>query len=52
MSDKPALRPGEAVGEALRAFARRILADARAAIEDPEKSDAEAVHDFCREMKR
>lgn len=52
MSDKPALRPGLAVGEALRAVARTILADARAAVDDPTRSEAEAVHDFRREMKR
>jgi CHAD domain-containing protein len=52
MSDTPALRPDVAVGEALRGFARAVLADARAAIEDPAQSDAEAVHDFRRAMKR
>jgi CHAD domain-containing protein len=52
MSDKPALRPGLAVGEALRAVARDILADARSAIENPAHSDATAVHDFRRAMKR
>jgi CHAD domain-containing protein len=52
MSDKPALRPDMAVGEALRGVARAVLADARAAIEDPGRSDAEAVHQFRREMKR
>jgi CHAD domain-containing protein len=52
MSDEPALRPGLAVGEALRAIARAMLADARAAIDDPARSEAEAVHDFRREMKR
>jgi len=52
MSDKPALRPELAVGEALRDVARAILADARATIEEPTRSDAEAVHDFRREMKR
>jgi len=41
-----------AVGEALRGVARDILAEAGAAIEDPAKSDAEAVHDFRRAMKR
>jgi CHAD domain-containing protein len=51
MNDKPAIRPGVAVGEALRAVARDILADARAAISDPERPDAEAVHDFRRAMK-
>src|SRR6266567_3985271 len=52
MSDKPALQPGLAVGEALRAVARDILAEARTAIEDPSNSDAVAVHDFRRAMKR
>jgi CHAD domain-containing protein len=52
MTDRPALRPGVAVGEALRGVARDILAEARAAIENPAKPDAEAVHDFRRAMKR
>src|SRR5712691_1550449 len=51
MNDRPALRPGVAVGEALRAVAGDILAEARAAIDDPAKPDAEAVHDFRRAMK-
>jgi CHAD domain-containing protein len=41
-----------AVGEALRGVARDILAEARTAIEDQARSDAEAVHDFRRAMKR
>lgn len=52
MNDTPALRLDVAVGEALGAVARDILADARAAIENPGKSEAEAVHDFRRAMKR
>jgi CHAD domain-containing protein len=52
MNEGPALRPSVAVGEALRGVARDILAEARAAIDSPEKSDAEAVHDFRRAMKR
>ena len=52
MSHKPALRPDLAVGEALRAIAHDILPDARTAIESPDNSDAVAVHDFRREMKR
>jgi CHAD domain-containing protein len=52
MNDRPALRPGVAVGEALRAVARDILAEARTAINDPARSDAVAVHDFRRAMKR
>jgi CHAD domain-containing protein len=51
MNDKPALRPDLAVGEALRDVARKILADARGAIESPDNSDAVAVHEFRREMK-
>jgi CHAD domain-containing protein len=52
MDDRPALQVDVAVGEALRAVARDILAEARTAIADPDKSDAEAVHDFRRAMKR
>jgi CHAD domain-containing protein len=52
MGEKPALQPGLAVGEALRAIARDILGEARAAIEDPAHSDAVAVHEFRRAMKR
>jgi CHAD domain-containing protein len=52
MNDKPGLRPGVGAGAALRSVARDILADARAAIEDPKRSGAEAVHDFRRTMKR
>jgi CHAD domain-containing protein len=52
MSEKPALQPGLAVGEALRAVARDILTEARAAIEDPAHTDAVAVHEFRRAMKR
>lgn len=52
MSAKPALRPELAVGDALRAIAQDILSDARAAIESPDHSDAVAVHEFRREMKR
>src|SRR5258705_10443053 len=52
MQEKPALRPSVAVGEALRGVARDIPAEARAAIEDSTKSDADAVHDFRRAMKR
>jgi CHAD domain-containing protein len=52
MDEKPALRPGLAVGEALRAAARNILAEARTTLDNPAKSDAERVHDFRRAMKR
>src|SRR5262249_43846650 len=52
MQEKPALRPSVAVGEALRGVARDILAQAPPAIGDSTKSDADAVHDFRRAMKR
>src|ERR1700682_5170292 len=52
MSEKPALQPGLAVGEALRAVARDVLAEGRAGVEDPAHSDAVAVHEFRRSMKR
>src|SRR6266581_2205380 len=52
MIDKPAVRPDIAVGDALAAVARDVLAEARAAIDDPDKSDAVAVHDLRKAMKR
>jgi CHAD domain-containing protein len=52
MSEKPALQPGLAVGEALRAVARDILSESRSAITDPAHSDAVAVHEFRRSVKR
>jgi CHAD domain-containing protein len=51
MSERPALRPQEAVGTTLRAIARHILAEARAAIADRERIEALAVHDFRAAMK-
>jgi CHAD domain-containing protein len=52
MAEKPAVRPDVAVGEALRAVARDVLAEARAALEDQGKPDAVAVHDYRKAMKR
>jgi CHAD domain-containing protein len=52
MGEKPALQPTAAIGPALRAIARSILAGARAAITDPERSDQDAVHNFRRAMKQ
>jgi CHAD domain-containing protein len=52
MNDKPALQPDVAVGVSLLAVARSILAEARAAIEDPAQADSRTVHDFRRQMKR
>jgi CHAD domain-containing protein len=54
MDDRPALASdvNRTVGETLRAVASECMAEARAAIGDAAKSDAEAVHDFRRAMKR
>jgi CHAD domain-containing protein len=54
MDDRPAFASDKnrTVGETLRAVARDCLVVARSAIEDPAKSEAEAVHDFRRAMKR
>ena len=52
MTAQPALRPGDAVGEALGAVARDILAEARAAVDETGRSDAVAVHDYRKAMKR
>jgi CHAD domain-containing protein len=52
MGRKSGLRPYRPVGEALVAVAHDILEEARAAIADPAKPDAVAVHDFRKAMKR
>jgi CHAD domain-containing protein len=52
MSDERGLRRGTAVGEALRAAAGEILAEARKPLDDAAGLDAAAVHDFRRAMKR
>src|SRR5947209_4516499 len=52
MTDKPALRPDAAVGEALKAIARDTLSEARRALGEPRKLDAVAVHDYRKAMKR
>jgi CHAD domain-containing protein len=51
MAEKPALRPKAAIGPALRAVAAGILAEARIAISDPERTNEAAVHEFRRTMK-
>jgi CHAD domain-containing protein len=51
MGDKPAVRPGEPVASALKAIAHDILAEARAALDDPARADADAVHDYRKAMK-
>jgi CHAD domain-containing protein len=52
MAEKPAVRPDVAVGDSLRAVAHDVLAQARAALEEPGQEDATAVHDFRKAMKR
>ena len=52
MGDKPALQPKAAIGPAVRAIARNILAGARAAVVDPERPSGDAVHDFRRAIKQ
>jgi CHAD domain-containing protein len=52
MGEKPALQPKAAIGPAVRAIAASILAGAREAITDPERSDADAVHHFRRATKQ
>src|SRR4051794_29531029 len=51
MSEKPGLRPQDAVGNALREVARHILAEGRTAVEDRKRIEAVAVHDFRAAMK-
>jgi CHAD domain-containing protein len=52
MGDKPALQPSAAIGPAVRAIAANILAGARIAITDPERSNQDAVHNFRRAIKQ
>src|SRR3954470_17389574 len=51
MSDKPGLRPQQAVGQALRDVARHLLTEGRTAVEDKKRVEAVAVHDFRVAMK-
>lgn len=46
------LRPGHAVGDALRTAGRDIVADADRALTDPTLADAEAVHEIRKALKR
>jgi CHAD domain-containing protein len=52
MGDKPALRPRAAIGPALHAVAGDMLAQARAALTDTERSNQAAIHDFRRAIKQ
>jgi CHAD domain-containing protein len=51
MGEKAAVYPDLPVGEALKAVARDVLAEARAAL-GHDRSDAIAVHDYRKAMKR
>jgi CHAD domain-containing protein len=51
MGEKPALQPKAAIGPVVRAIGGNILAQARSAMLDPERSSQEAVHDFRRATK-
>lgn len=52
MAEKPAVHPDMAVGEALRAIARDVLSEARGALDNQDKDNAVAVHDYRKAMKR
>jgi CHAD domain-containing protein len=47
-----AVGEGDSFGDGLAAAARSIIADARRALADPELSDAEAVHEVRKALKR
>ncbi len=52
VSDPPVLRPGQPVGDALRAIAGHLLSEAHDILEDEGREPAVAVHDIRKEMKR
>ncbi len=52
MDDKPTVHPDISIGDTLLAAARDVLGEARTALDDPARSDADAVHDFRKAMKR
>ncbi len=52
MAEKAAVRPDIAVGDALKAVARDMLSEARAVLEDQQRPDPVAVHDYRKAMKR
>jgi CHAD domain-containing protein len=52
MNDKPAVHPDVSVGDALLTAAQDVLGEARAALDDPARTDAVAVHDYRKAMKR
>jgi CHAD domain-containing protein len=52
MNASPALKPGQPVGEALRAVAADTIVRARAILDDPARDPTLTVHDIRRAMKR
>jgi CHAD domain-containing protein len=52
MGARTGVRAGDSLGKALAAFGSDIIAEARAALDTPEHSDAVAVHEFRKAMKR
>jgi CHAD domain-containing protein len=52
MSEESLLRHGAAVGEVLRAAALAALAEGRAALDDAGRTEAVAIHDYRKGMKR
>ncbi len=52
MSEPPVLRPGQPVGESLRAIAGHLLTEAHDILEDEGREPAIAVHDIRKELKR
>ncbi len=52
MAEKPALQPNAAIGPTMRAIGAHMLAAARMALSDPERSSQDAVHHFRRAMKQ
>jgi CHAD domain-containing protein len=52
MNDKPTVHPDVSVGDTLLAATRDVLGDARGALDDPARTDAVAVHDYRKAMKR
>lgn len=52
MSEPPVLKPGQPVGDSLRAIAGHLLTEAHDILEDESLEPARAVHDIRKEMKR
>ena len=52
MNDKPAVHPDVSVSDALLTAAHDVLGEARAALDDKARTDAVAVHDYRKAMKR